>query len=298
MSVDVGLDELGDDVLAGLLGPDRGQLHRVHDQFHRRVAFVVVRELRIVVGDHLVGPVEELLAVLQRDADQSGDGLQRQFARHLLDEVARAFGGGALGDVLGALVEVVTQPLDGPRREAARDDLAQMRVVRCVHVQQDELAGLDLLSGGAVGIAGQRGLLETGEDVAALGDLLDVLVLGHHPVAAVVEPADAVGLLVPPDRRAAAQLGEFLHRQPLAVEVGIGEIESGREGGSRHALAPKPSSGRIALLHHSGLGETSWAKCAPEFVSGLSRPRCNDFSAIADASSEKRRNRETRRGHR
>jgi hypothetical protein len=52
-----------------------GQLHRIHDQFDRRVAVGVVRELRVVVADHLVGPVEDLLAVLERDADQTGNGL-------------------------------------------------------------------------------------------------------------------------------------------------------------------------------------------------------------------------------
>jgi hypothetical protein len=74
--VDVGFDQLGHDVLAGLFGADRRELHRVHDQFHCRVAAVVVGELRIIIGDHLIGPVEDLLPVFQRDPDQACDGLQ------------------------------------------------------------------------------------------------------------------------------------------------------------------------------------------------------------------------------
>ena len=74
-------------------------------------------ELGILVADHLVGPVEQLLAVFLRHAHQSGDGLQRQFARHLFDEVAGTLRGGRLGDAPGPLVEVVAQPLDGPRGE-------------------------------------------------------------------------------------------------------------------------------------------------------------------------------------
>ena len=55
---------------------------------------VVLGELGIVVADHLVGPVEQLVAVLQRNAEQSGDRLQRQLAGDLEDEVAGALVGG------------------------------------------------------------------------------------------------------------------------------------------------------------------------------------------------------------
>jgi len=129
---------------------------------------------------------------------------------------------------------LVAQPLDGPRRERSRDDLAQMRVVRRVHVEQDELARIDLLADRALFVAWQGGLLQAGEDIVTYRDLLDVLVLGQHPEAAVVEPARPDWLFVPPDRRGAAQFGQFFHRQPFGMDVWIGEIKSGREVRSRH----------------------------------------------------------------
>ena len=91
---------------------------------------------------------------------------------------------------------------------------------------------------GAVLIARQGGVLQAGEHVAAQRYLLDVLVLGHHPEAAIVESAGADRLLVPPDRRGSAQLGQFFDRQPLGVDVGIGEIEPRREVRSRHRRGP------------------------------------------------------------
>ncbi len=97
----------------------------------------------------------------------------------------------------------------------------------------------------ALSVARQGGVLQAGEDVAAPRDLFDVLVFGHHPEAAVVEPAHPVGLLVPPDRRGPAQLGQFFHRQSLGVDVWVGEVEPGRQIGGWHA---GHSSIRIRLV--------------------------------------------------
>ncbi len=218
----------------GVRGPVGGHLHGVHDQLDRGGHGVVGLELGVLVADHLVGPVEQLHPVFLRHTQQAGDGLQRKFARHLLDEVAGPLRRRGLHDLPGPLAQVVAQALDGPRREAAGDDLAQVGVLRGVHVEQDELAALDLLADRAVFVARQRGLLQAGEDVAAPRNLFDVLVFGHHPEPAVVESARPQRLLVPPDRRGPPQLGQFFDRQPLGVDVGIGEIESGREIRSRH----------------------------------------------------------------
>src|SRR6202044_459218 len=96
------------------------------------------------------------------------------------------------------------------------------------------LAPFDLLADRAVFVARERRLLQAGEDVAAPRNLLDVFVFGHHPKAAVVETARPQWLLVPPDRRGPSQLGKFFNRQSLGVDVGVGEIESGRKIRSRH----------------------------------------------------------------
>ena len=102
-----------DDVVGRVLAPLLGHRHRVHDQFHRGLRGIDVGVLGVLAAGHLVGPAEQLVAVLLRHAEQAGDGLQRQLARHLLDEVAGALGGRGLGDVLRALREFLLQPSDG-----------------------------------------------------------------------------------------------------------------------------------------------------------------------------------------
>ena len=106
-----------------------------------------------------------------------------------------------------------------------------MGVVRGVLVEEHELAAFDLLADSALLVAGQRGLAQTREHVAAPRHLLDVLVLGDDPIAAIVESAHADRLLVPPDGRGLAQLGQLLDRQPLGVQIGIGEVETGGQVG-------------------------------------------------------------------
>jgi hypothetical protein len=54
-------------------------------------------------------------------------------------------------------------------------------------------------------------------------------VLADHPEAAVAEPAHIEWLLVPPDRRGTADFGELLGRQAGGVDLGIGEVEAGRQ---------------------------------------------------------------------
>ena len=90
LAVGVGLDQRRDDVVTGFFGFAGRQLHCIPHQFACRGQRVVVGELRVVAADHLVGPVEQLVAVLRRHPEQAGDGLQRQLAGHLKDEVARA----------------------------------------------------------------------------------------------------------------------------------------------------------------------------------------------------------------
>jgi hypothetical protein len=49
----------------------------------------------------------------------------------------------------------------------------------------------------------------------------------------VVEPSRPDGLFVPPDRRGSTHLGHFFDRQPLGVDVRVGEIEAGGQIGDR-----------------------------------------------------------------
>ncbi len=108
-AIDVGVDQRGDDVVAGVLTLHLGHVHGVGEHLHRRLLGVDV-ELLVTVTGHLVRPAEQLVAILLGGhTQQIGDRLQRQFARHLLDEVTAAVGGGLLGDDLGAPIEFVAQ---------------------------------------------------------------------------------------------------------------------------------------------------------------------------------------------
>ena len=74
---------------------------------------VIPGVLRVLVADHLVRPVEQLLSVVLGHTHQPGDRLKRELAGHLLDEIAGPLGRGRLGDVVCPLAEFVAQGFDG-----------------------------------------------------------------------------------------------------------------------------------------------------------------------------------------
>ena len=55
--------------------------------------------------------------------------------------------------------------------------------------------------------------------------------LGDEPVAVVLEAAGAAGHVDPVDWFRLAQLGELFDRQPREVDVGVKEVEVGRDVG-------------------------------------------------------------------
>ena len=128
----------------GFLPRSSAIFHGVHDQLHRRLRGIDVGVLRVLATGHLVGPAEQLVAVLLRHAQQAGDRLQRQLARHLLDEVAGALGRRGLGDFLGALASSSCSRPIARGVKPAGDDLAQPGVVRRVHVEHDAALQVDL----------------------------------------------------------------------------------------------------------------------------------------------------------
>ena len=167
VSLDVGLHQLGDQVVARVGAPVGGHLHGVHDQLHGRADRVVGCELRIDIADHLVGPVEEFLALVLGYPHEPGNGLEWEFAGDLFDEVAGALLRRGFGDGAGPLAKLGAKQFDGAGRESAGDDLAQVGVVRCVHVEQHEFSALDLLFDGALPVARQRGFFLAGEHITA-----------------------------------------------------------------------------------------------------------------------------------
>ena len=238
------LHQRADDVLARAGPALLGQLQAVADQLGPG-GHGLRLVLRVVRADHLIGPVEDLAAVLLRHPEQLGDGLQRQLAGHVGDEVTGAVGHRGGHDPPGPVGEHLPQAADGPRREAPGDDPAQLGVPGWIAVEQDEPGQLQGFLGDRQRIADERGLRLARIDVAVMGHVQHVRVPGDHPVPVVVEPPGAPGLLAPPDRGGPAQLGQFLNREPLQAQIGIGEVESGRDvrrGHQQHITRRRPAA--------------------------------------------------------
>ncbi len=214
LAVDVGLDERRDDVVGRVLAPLLGHRHRVHDQFHRRLRRVDVGELGILAAGHLVGPAEQLVAVVLRDAEQSGDGLQRQLTA---TPARRSRRRPRPRPSWRCSARAARAPPPAGRWRAGvkpREMILRSRVwcgasmlsmtLRCSSI----VLARHLLRPGRDGA-----VLPAGEDVAAPRHLLDVGVLGDQPVALVVEAAGAAGHVDPVDGLGLAQLGELLDGQ-------------------------------------------------------------------------------------
>ena len=208
-----------------------GHAHRVDEQLGRRRLRVAL-EVRVLAGEHRVGPVEQLLAVLLRHADQVRDGLQRQLGGQLLDEVARAPRGRLLDDPVGPLGHDVLERADRPGREAAGDDVAGAGVLGRVLVEQDHPLQLDVLALDLAAVADDRAVLGRRPVLAVLGDRRDVRVLGHRPVAGAGLRGDAGArlgrLLHPVHRRGLAERGELLVRD--ASQLRSGSVKSKPSG--------------------------------------------------------------------
>ena len=91
----------------------------------------------VVVGTlarhHRVGPVRELLAVLDGEAEHLRDDDQRQRLGDVVDEVALTARRDVVDELARELADVVHQLGDARRREAAADEPALPRVLGVVH---------------------------------------------------------------------------------------------------------------------------------------------------------------------
>ena len=76
VAVDVGFDQRSDDVVARVGCFLRGQPHGIEHQLAGGRQCLHILEFRVFVADHLVCPLKEFCAVLQRHPDEAGDGLQ------------------------------------------------------------------------------------------------------------------------------------------------------------------------------------------------------------------------------
>src|SRR5581483_2631339 len=141
----------------------------------------------------------------------------------LLDELALAPGGEGVDQVVDQGADLRLEGLHAGGGEQRREDLPVAGVVGWVDLQRDERLVL-----AQVGRDGHR---LVGEDVGAVGDLVDVGVAGDDPV-----PAAA---LRPGHRAGAAQLVvalEDLGREGVVVDVEVDD-ELGRDAPFRHGVS-------------------------------------------------------------
>ena len=203
LPVDLGLDERGHEVVAGVLLAVLGQLGGELGQRPQRRAqhldrLAIAEAVGVGGHDQRVGGLHHAVAVRLRHPEHVRDRLQRQALGDEVHEVPAA-GGRRLGDdPLGVDPDPVLDPLDLARGERGRDQPAQLGVARRVHGQK-RLGGLEHLRRRV----GELDALGRAEGRRVARDAADVLVAHDRPV---VQPAllgqaeDVLGRLVARDR--------------------------------------------------------------------------------------------------
>ena len=158
--------------------PRLRELARVHPELGGGDSAVLVRrlELRVVEADEPVRPVEELVPVVLRNAEEVGDDVERKLGGDRGHEVGAPLGGDPIDDLRGSRADARLEAGDHPRREAGARELAELVVLRRIHVQHHQLDRRQVLlrvvlDVGAAAVRRERvRVLRDGEDVVVLGD--------------------------------------------------------------------------------------------------------------------------------
>src|SRR5260370_13056887 len=103
---------------------------------HRFLRAGALLEFGIGAADRFVGPLEELLPVLMRNAEQLRDNRERNLRRYLGDEIAFAASGHVVEHFAGDVFDFGLQRAHSARSELATDDHAILTVIGRVHIEQ------------------------------------------------------------------------------------------------------------------------------------------------------------------
>ena len=136
--VALGRHQDAENVITGGASAVSSQRFGVHVQFGRRCAGIVEATgvVRIADGDHPVGPLEHLAAVLNGNAQHLGNGDEGQLGGNTGDEFHLA-GVHCLSHQTGGDVGVVVgHELDGPGSEAPIDQTAHAGVLGWVDINE------------------------------------------------------------------------------------------------------------------------------------------------------------------
>ncbi len=257
LAVDLGLDERGHQVVAGLTFAVDRELRRELGQGPQRFAQDLHRRqlaehLRVGGGDEHVRRGDDALAVGFGDADHVRDRHQRQPLCDQLDEVAAACGRRLLDDRAGVDADPGLDPRDLAGREGGRDEPAKLGVTGRVH-REERLRGLEHLRRRVR----ELDAVARAEGLRVARDAADVLVQHHRPVGLaplVGQVEDVLRGLVEGERLLAAQEGEvlvaLLGRAPPEVERT--EVDVGRVRGLRRGHAPTLAPALAAWPDGSG----------------------------------------------
>ena len=122
-----------------------GELLGVHEHLDLGLEHLLLghRVLGVLGADHAVAPLEDLVAVLARHADELGDHLEGQLGGDVDDEVALALRRAPRRGCWSVSSRMCGSSWPIIRgREAAVDELAVPGVVRRVHEEHEVAAGL------------------------------------------------------------------------------------------------------------------------------------------------------------
>ncbi len=120
-----------------------GERLRVHEHLDLRLEHLRVLDhvLGVFRSDHPVAPLEDLVTVFARHADELGDDVEGKLGCDIDHEVAIVLRERFVEDVVGELTDVGLELPDHPGREAAIDQLAIPSVIRGIHHQHHPAAG-------------------------------------------------------------------------------------------------------------------------------------------------------------
>ena len=196
------------------------------------------REMRIQRNRDHVGPREDLLAILGRNAEQIRDRLERHIASHVGHEVDSAHFERAFDQPRGDRSELVLERVDCPQREHAIGDRPIVSMPGPVHGHHGRFAAA-LCDRGIKPAHGSARLV--GEPLSVSDDRHDVGIASHHP-----NPVNEQGLVLerlPITGPLIAQLGEQIERQPRLPGVAL-RIQIRVENAEIAHFAALPSAAR------------------------------------------------------
>ena len=185
-----------------MLAALRGQTPGIHEHLELRLPhqFLADRIFGIHTADHAVAPLEYLVAILEWNAQQLGDDLERKFSRDIGHEVASALLERALDNGDRDFADVRRERVDHARGEPAVDERAVSRVVRRVHRKHHAAAALEIV---------HRRIVLEGHDATAR-------LLGGVRCSIAVDFDDVVVARDYPESRAVVTLGMTVNRRMLA----------------------------------------------------------------------------------